>query len=830
MGRLRFGLSPWQVAAIFLFLLFLLLPACGGNKPPGASPFPAKITINPSPSYSMQVGTTLVLTASAQNGNNTIIRPAFTFAVTPSSPSGVLDIAPSGFACAGTWNAPAYTVCTPANTGMVEVTASALGATSAPTLIFVHAPIDNIQVSILPPVNSPPPACPNQQALPTACNIPFNKSNCTAQINSMGQSYTSCKCLSQNQTETLQAFAYSQGVDITASVGTFTWTQATPGVSTITPVVNTTFNAPTNEATVIPGTPGQTQVIASASGVYSQPYYFETCPVQCIDLQLSVNGQYTNQTNFVVNKGATETITATAVDIQGCMVPKPPLTWVSSQPAALVAGSATTGCAAGTTCNVTTTQPGTAAITASCTPPTCNAGFPLNQADLSPPYIPQPVYPVTAISGLVTGAAVPTNVLATSQDCYSNFLCAVGIYTVSTTTNLPSGASELPTPPNSLLFDPAGDKAYMGSEFGAVAINPANLTNGSNPYTLLPASGTALGQVTGKLLAISHNGNSAIFSDSVSTPNQVYVASTSPAGSVPLNINGATAATFSPDGLRAFILANGGTTLYAYSTLQYLQLVEPSPLPTPATSVVFNSTGSFALLAGGSPAGSLAVYNTCDNSLVTPYLPAAAISNPPLFLKMVPAGNVTLSTLIVGAIPLQTPGPNFFFGLDFFFGVDHTGIDIIATNSFQPLPAAPTALPPLCPQTVTLAQTTANTAFSPVHLNINQGTFNPINFFVSPDATQVYIVTADQGVLIYNLNTESVSRIQLINDATPVAADMSVDGTLLYVAGSDGLLHQLNTVLGVDLYQASFLPLTNSPNSFCYTGQDCTPDIIAVKP
>src|SRR5580704_14164808 len=137
MGSLRFGAGMRLVAAIFLLLLFAFLTACGGHKPVGPSPFPAKITLNPSPSFSMQTGTTLGLTASAQNSSNTGIRPTFTYSIIPGSPAGVLDIAPNGFACAGTWNAPAYTICTPANTGVVEVTASALGATSAPTYIFV---------------------------------------------------------------------------------------------------------------------------------------------------------------------------------------------------------------------------------------------------------------------------------------------------------------------------------------------------------------------------------------------------------------------------------------------------------------------------------------------------------------------------------------------------------------------------------------------------------------------------------------------------------------------------------------------------------------------
>jgi hypothetical protein len=799
MGRLRFAQWVWIVGTISLFVS---LPACGGHTPPGVSRFPTRINLNPATSYSIQLGTSILFTATAQNAANGNISTSFTY--TSSNPA-ILDVAPNGLACAGSWNAPLYTICTPGGTGVVSVTASAAGATSAPTLVFVHPFISSIQVSIVPPVNSPPPACPGQTALPVACNLPFKATN---------------SCLSQNQLITYQASAFdNQGNDITASVGPFSWNQGNANVAKLTPIVTVSaYDVPTNQATAAPNTPGQTQVVASASGVSSQPFYFETCPVQCIALELGVNGsQQSSQTSFVVNKGTTETITAYAVDVQGCIVPKPTLTWVSSEPAALTAGSGTAGCGTGTSsCTISTPQPGVAAITASCTPPACNVGFPLNlNPNVSAPYIPQPVYPVTAISGLVTGATSSTNVMVTSQDCYSDILCNVGLYNVPTSTNLPSGAVELPVPPNSLMIDPPGDKVYMGSEFGAVAITPANLGSSTNPFTSLPAPGTPLGQVTGKVIAVSQNGSAAVFSDTISTPNQVYVVNGSSAATA-LNINSATAAAFSPDALKTFILGNGGTTLYSYSTLQYLQLLQPNPLPSPATSIVFNSTGSFALLAGGSPAGSLAVYNTCDNSLVTPNLSAPAILSPPQFLRMVPAGNVPMGSTIPF---LQTEG------LDLFFGIDNTGIDIIATTSSQD-PTFTT----LCPQKVAIAQTLVNTPFPPVHINLGQGTFDPINFFLSPDSTRAYIVTTDLGILVYNFNTSSTFRIPLVNNATPVAAGMTVDGSLIYVAASDGMLHEVNTALSLDRMDVSFSPLPNSSNSFCFTGTDCTLNLVVVRP
>ena len=156
MGRLRY--SAWGGFALAIALC-LFLPACGGHKPAGTNPFPAKITLTPSTSASMQLGSILTFFATATNGNNANINPAFTFAVTPDSPTGILEISPNGTACAGSWNAPSYSVCTPGNTGQVNVVATALGATSPPTLVFVHPPIDNVQISVVPPVNSPPPAC-----------------------------------------------------------------------------------------------------------------------------------------------------------------------------------------------------------------------------------------------------------------------------------------------------------------------------------------------------------------------------------------------------------------------------------------------------------------------------------------------------------------------------------------------------------------------------------------------------------------------------------------------------------------------------------------------
>src|SRR3984893_13216535 len=149
------------------------LGGCGGHPPPGPSPFPAKITLSPATSASLQAGSIISFVASAQNASNSAISASFNY---QSSNTDILNIASTGVACAGKWDAQ-FITCTPGAAGVAQVTASALGASSAPTLIFVHPPIDNIQISQVVPVGSPPPACPGQQIIPAACALPFTANN-----------------------------------------------------------------------------------------------------------------------------------------------------------------------------------------------------------------------------------------------------------------------------------------------------------------------------------------------------------------------------------------------------------------------------------------------------------------------------------------------------------------------------------------------------------------------------------------------------------------------------------------------------------------------------
>jgi hypothetical protein len=783
-----------------------IINGCGGHKPPGTSHFPARVILTPSGNTSLQLGSVFAFAASAQNSSGGTVSTTFTWT---SSDTSILNLAPNGVACAGRWDA-AYANCTPGGVGLVTVTASALGASSTPTLVFVHPPIDNITVTGV-----------------LLNNIPIQE-----------------PCLSQGQTMTVEAHAFSQGSDVTESVGPFTWSANNASVVKLTPIIaqvvynNFTYYLATNQATAEAATPGITQIFATANGVTSTSFqqpppgtnlnFFETCPIQNITLELDHAGS--QQTSFAVSKGTPETVIATVTDVMGnnslpntdgsVALSNIPLTWTASQPADIAVGTVCT-----LSCAVSTAAPGAGSVTASCAPPTCNIGFPE-----APPgaIAPLPVYATTAISGLVTGATSPISALATSLGCAASppDACTTSSYNVSTSRGTAGAAIPMPVSPNSLLFDLAGDKAYMGSDFGAQVVNPANFGGSTSAFT-------ALGTVTGKILAISTNGSVAIFSDTLHIPNQVYVVNTAGPSltTTALSIPGATAAAFSPDGLKAFIFGDSGASFYIYSTQQALQ--PPIALSGSAISAGFSPNDAFAYVAeaaaNGNPAN-LTAFSVCNDQVA-----AASIALPanPIQMRVLPGPHIE------GGDSEGRPIPD---GVHVLL-LDATGFDIV-TSSITVPPLGTLQNPGvLCPQTLSFVSVSTPPA-SPVYVQrveLGQGNINPINFFVSADGTLLYVVASDRNsILIYNFATASpAGGISLAStpgtpNPTPISADMSADAGTIVVAGSDGYLHQLSAGLGgSDQAQIPFPNLPNFFNPFCtFTPAQgaCTLDFVAARP
>ncbi len=278
MGRSRSNVLRLAVAVLSLWSI----GGCGGQKG-GPSAFSRKGESNPQQQPLRGTGSHIRLQRIGASFHRHSSRHCHHLS---SSDTSILNVAANGFACAGHWDVN-FTTCTPGGTGVAQVTASALGASSAPTWVFVHPPVDNIIVTGV-----------------LLNNVPIQE-----------------PCLSQSQSMTVEAHAFSQGTDVTSSVGPFTWSAQNQSVVTLTPLVNTAYNFATNQATATAATPGMTQIYASASGVssssFQQPQYknsqqvlspvldfFETCPIQTITLELGATAtQQTSQTTFSTSKG-----------------------------------------------------------------------------------------------------------------------------------------------------------------------------------------------------------------------------------------------------------------------------------------------------------------------------------------------------------------------------------------------------------------------------------------------------------------------------------------------------------------------------------------------
>jgi hypothetical protein len=702
----------------------MMFPAgCGRSSAPGPAIPPQTVFIAPSNNSSLEIGNTLQFTASGRNSSGGTISLGITFS---SSNTTVLTIAASGLACGGQWNSlSAPTVCTPGPSGTAVVTASLDGVSSTPVTVYVHEHVDSIAIT---PVQTP--------ANP---------------------------CLSQGQSLTYQAKAFSHGNDVSSTVGPFLWVQ---GTSTIVTLNSSSVGLPPNQilnqAIATAAAPGLTQISVSAAGVSSPPVDFETCPVQSITLL--VDGS--SATSYTLPNGSSKKITATVTDTMGMNLSKVTLTYSSSQPAVLTVspGAVELG-PAGT---IATTLAGGSDVTVSCTPPSCNAGIgppaPATGSVL-------PIYPNSTLAFTVTKGtsttAQSTTAFVTSTGCATNFNCGTNLVPIAIPANTVGASLVLPGPPNSLLFNRAGTKVYAGSRSGLMVLDPT-----ANPISVVPFPA-----VTGKVLAVSPNGNLLVVSDTVSSPNQVYIFNqASTANIVNLPISGVTAAAFSPDSLKVYMLA--GSTLYVYSTLEALKTIE---LSAPANDVTFLPVGAFAYIAGGVKSG-VTSRETCTDG---------------------DAGSVTTFGTPL-AIQPTLDGTHL-------LALDPPGIDVITA----------TTTPVGCPPAV-------NTSPTVPFVNLGQGQFTPIKFLLSTDGQKAYILASNIGaVLVYTVSSGTSSAIALVGDALPLDADLTVDGTELYVSASDGTVHQIDTGLGSDMAQihqpAGFNFCTSLPTS-------CLPDLIAIRP
>jgi hypothetical protein len=753
----------WLFAALFLLLSFGGMVGCGGSSTPTLAT-PSKVTLAPG-TASLDLGSVLPFIAGVVNRAGSSVNIPVTF--TSSNPSVVSFVSTApGVACAGRWDT-AGQICNPTSVGIAQVTAAANGVVSAPITVYVHQHIDTITVSLLnPPI--PMPDCVTLTPAPSV----------------------------QNYLD-LQARAFSNGTEITNTVGSFTFNATNSSVAKLTttdPELQNNNGLQVTQARITASIPGYTQVFATVSGVNSLPAqipdskgnlhpYFETCLVQSVNLQV---GSDQTDTTFAIASNGSASLTAMVFDRLGYQLLGAPITWTSlSQSHATVSPSG----------GVTAKAPGGASIVAACLPSDCNLGvLPIKPvySSISPA---TNLFEGTPITGTITGSPVTTTVYATTTQCDQADGtpipgCQPLLYPIPTNNNVVGGSVTLLSSPNSFIFKPDGSRAFLGSDAGLMTYNPTG-----NPAV------TQMNTVPGKVLALSPDGNKVIVSDIKGTPNQVYIVdqTTSTAVITSLLINGATAASFSPDGLKAYIAAGG--TLYVYSTLLPLKAI---PLGGAANGVDSYANGGLGWLSGGSAAPTINLFNTCD----TTYGTTASIAVPrlPTMFQALPDGEHAI-------------------------GFDPPGVDVFAIKVVAPAPATLT-LPSstTCPFTVQPPDAPEQEF---TFANLGQGNFTPLKLILASDNTKAYILAGNLGsIFIYNFGVGTVSAIPLTGGPAPLDAALTSDGTLLYVGAADSSVHVVSTVSGGDLQQITFTNTNNTNRqSLCFNiPTTCNPNLIAIKP
>ena len=719
----------------------LILSACSNPNTTTvvAEQVPASVTLCLSPfstcaagiNSSIEVGQAQTLLATARNNKSQTLTETFSF---QSSNPAVLTVASDGVACAGTWDSltvPA--VCTPGPTGVAQITATAHGVSSPPLTMYVHQHITRVTISKVP--NQPP----------TLSNSCFSQG-----------------APSGPESTLYQASALSGTADITSTVGPFAWQAVQIGGQTTTAVTLSSppVGAPLNQEVATANAPGITPFFAIVGGFHSQPVQFETCPVESI----SVSALQNPATSFVVNTGTSTTLNATVTDSLGMNLVGVPLTWSSTNPISVTASGATST-VFGSVGTVSAASVGDGVVIASCTPPSCNGG-------ISPSL---PIYPASAMSFTVRSSSAPGSPAgyATSMGCsVAPTTCLPTIVPItrsSATTPFAAGTPvSLPSTPNSILFDEHGSNAYLGVDSSAFG------TQGLMTFT-----GSAVSRVTnvsGKVLAVSPDNTLSVLSNTTDSPNQVFVcgncnSTTNTAAT--FQINGATAAAFSPDSLKLFIVA--GNNLYVFSKTD--PFVQPTPpLSAPANDVTFFPQGAFAYVAGGAPSA-VTVWRNCDNTLVD-----------------------TVSTAAVPQMIRALP--------------DAATIAVLDPPFLQLIHVTPNGSLTGC--TPSISNAVSGT------FNLGQGNFTPTQFILSPDGSAAYILgelptpnppSKFAFVIAFNFATQTPSFISLAGGAAPLSASISPASDFLFVGADDGAVHIIDTATQIDLQQITF-PFPG--NAMCY--------------
>jgi hypothetical protein len=694
-------------------------------------------------------------TASATNCRGTKLSTGS--ATYGSSNLNLVDINPNtGSICAGTWNrlsaggVPDFTICTPpTGPGTAQITGSIGGVSSNPVTVYVHPPIASITI-------------PN----PSGC---------------VSQNVVAAEPL----TAGTQVFDSSGNLIDPSYVGTISYAAVTPSVVTINDTTATTSTAAPN-GTATANQPGSTVITATVSKVTSSAGYFYTCPPASIALTLD------GKTSATIAAGSPQNISASIPDTSGAFITGLSLDYTSTQPQEIAVAS---------NGSVSSTFPGSAAITAICQPATCNPA------------------PINKIGTFGTGMPIVSNRIGVTSPGLANTLLWAAspnsqFFTPFDLSEGTTGAPEhLPYVPNSMVIDRAGNNLYFGN-YRELMIYSATTNALTKEDTTVP----------GVVLAVSPDSSTVVVNDR--DRQVIYLYTVSSGGNI--SIGGlATRAVYSPDGKNVYIV--GPTTLYVHNattgwSTYPISSTEPTetctldntnlnPFCSPDVAISVPAVSPF-LSGSQTTARSFCPSDIADPSL-PPYYPlAATISAATDHLATTDDGAHVIGATASALVDIQH-SPSTDANLDL---VPSGACPFNATAGADPL-----AVNPL--QLTTSVNQLALTGITPTQID---------QVLASPNSTQVFLTYAAStatGLLpLYVPSTTpgaagTLSYVQLSSGAQdPLAAIFSPDLSTLFVSTTgDNLIHLLSTGTLTD--GQTLNPLLRDANNNLIPAQ-----FLAVKP
>jgi len=531
---------------------------------------------------------------------------------------------------------------------------------------------------------------------------------------------TSGSCFSVGDTHQFVAHAFHNGTEITGAVGSFTWTISDSTVASVD--ANGIATARIS---------GLTGIVASIGGVTSPATFFRTClPVQMI---LHVGGDPAGNftTTIAMNVGDTKVLQVDLIDERGSVAAAAPIKLFSNNSLVASVGGVT----------LTGNVPGGAGIQAVCAPPSCGNG--LNT----------PIYS-NLFSVTVNGSSsASTNVYAASTfPVPTGQIMPLVPIDISKSPPVVGAALPLPGVPNSMVFDRAGDRAYIGTNVGL-----ADLETTGNAISLVAPN------VLGTVLAVSPDGNKAILSNATNDPNTgtpiepnaanqrvfVFDRGANPATLTTFVASGAVAATFDDDNFRAYIIGNNGN-FYVFSPLQTFL---STTLGTPGVDAVTLSSGPFAYVA--TPSAGVKVIATCNN--------AVQAASPP---------TNTSNIQLVSRVP----------NTDTIYAVDTTGINV---ESVGVTPHTP-------PISITTANCAPSVAYNNTFVDFGAGPITARQLLVGSNGVHAALLPAGTNKVFTVLNGNAAGVATLAAGGTePLSGGLTPDGVNLWVgvAGTNSVDH-----------------------------------------